>query len=114
MQDDAAGEMVGALTGALGDTITNILGVIIAVIWLGIVGWGAASLVSGARQTKDWAKVKVATLSAATVAGPLLILMPDYNLPLGGHTMGLGFILAILSVALIIAWLVNARSQAAN
>jgi hypothetical protein len=41
-------------------------------------------------------KVGVAALSAATVAGPLLFTMPDHVL-FGGHTMGLGTVLAIIS-----------------
>jgi hypothetical protein len=83
-------------------SIEVFIGGVIAVMWLGIAIWGAASLISEARQTKSWEKVKVATLSAATVAGPILIMMPDHNLPLGGHTMGLGFILAFVSGAAIL------------
>jgi hypothetical protein len=70
------------------------LGIIIA--WFAVVVWGAVSGIVEAKRTKNWEKVQVAALSAATIAGPLLTLMPDHVL-FGGHTMGLGYILAIAS-----------------
>jgi hypothetical protein len=72
------------------------LGLVIIIEWFAIVIWGAASLVLEAKQTKNWEKVWLATISAATVSGPLLTLMPDHVF-FGGHTMGLGYILAMLS-----------------
>lgn len=74
----------------------TVLGVLVVVAWFAVVIWGAASLVIQAKRKNDWGKVGVAAVSATTVAGPLLFLSPDHVF-LGGHTMGLGAVLAILS-----------------
>jgi uncharacterized membrane protein YhaH (DUF805 family) len=79
------------------------LGAMIILAWLAIIIWGAAALVIQAKRRKDWGKVGIAALSATTVAGPLLTLMPEHDLPFGGQTMGLGFILAIISAVTILA-----------
>jgi ABC-type glucose/galactose transport system permease subunit len=66
------------------------------IVWFAVVIWSAASLVAKARRTKNWEKVHVAAISAATVAGPLLIQTPDEVL-LVGRTRGLGAVLALVS-----------------
>jgi hypothetical protein len=76
--------------------IEFVLGLGIILGWCGIVIMGAASLVMEALREKDWNRVAICVLTATTVAGPLLVIMPDHEF-LGGHTMGLGFVLAILS-----------------
>jgi hypothetical protein len=73
----------------------------IMIAWFAVVIWGATSLVIQAKQTKDWGKVGVAALSSATVSGPLLILMPEHIF-FGIHTMGLGFVLTIISAMMIL------------
>jgi hypothetical protein len=77
------------------------LGVIVILAWFAVVIWGATSLVIRARRTKDWEKVGTAALSAATVAGPLLIFIPEHVF-FGVHTMGLGFVLTIISALAIL------------
>jgi hypothetical protein len=66
------------------------------IVWFAVAIWGGASLVVEAKRTKNWEKVHIAAISAATVAGPLLIHMPDQVL-LVGRTRGLGAILALAS-----------------
>jgi hypothetical protein len=80
----------------------TIFGVIIIIVWSAIVIWGAAYLVIQAKRTKDWEKVGIAALSATTIAGPLLTLMPEHIF-FGVHTIGLGFVLAITSAFAIFA-----------
>jgi hypothetical protein len=84
-------------------------GVLIILAWLAVVIWGAASLIIQAKQTNDWEKVGIAVLSAVTVAGPLLTFIPDHVF-FGGHTQGLGFVLAFIS-AFSIALLLYTASK---
>ena len=77
------------------------LGLAIIIAWFAIVAWGAVDLVVEAKRVKDWEKVIVALLSATTVAGPLLFLMPEHIF-LGIHTIGLGWVLAFISGAAIL------------
>ena len=55
------------------------LGGIVAHAWFALVIWGAANLVVQAKRKNDWEKVGIAVLSATTVAGPLLFLMPEHT-----------------------------------
>ena len=79
-----------------------LFGLLILGAWVAIVLWGAAYLIIQAKRTKNWDKVGIAVLSATTVAGPLLTLMPEHVF-LGVHTIGLGYILAIFSAIAIVA-----------
>jgi hypothetical protein len=74
----------------------SFLGLIVTLAWFAVVLWGAETLVIHAKRKKDWGKVGIAALSAATVAGPFLILMPN-QVFLGINTLGLGTVLAIIS-----------------
>jgi hypothetical protein len=77
------------------------LGVIIVLAWFAVVIWGAAILVIQAKRTNNWEKVSIAALSATTVAGPLLVFIPEHVF-FGVHTKGLGFVLAIISAFAIL------------
>ena len=79
-----------------------VLGALIFLGWFAVVIWGATNLVIDARRKNDWGKVGIAVLSATTVAGPLLFLMPDHVF-FGGHTIGLGAVLAFISGLAIFA-----------
>jgi uncharacterized membrane protein YcjF (UPF0283 family) len=79
------------------------LGGIIALAWFAVVIWGAVSLVIQAKRKNDWETVGVATVSATTVAGPLLVLSPEHVF-FGVHTIGLGFVLAAISGLVIWAY----------
>jgi hypothetical protein len=79
-----------------------VLGWAIVAAWFAVVIWGAANLTIEAKQKNDWGKVGVAVLSASTVAGPLLFLMPE-NVFFGIHTIGLGAVLALVSGLTIFA-----------
>jgi hypothetical protein len=50
----------------------------------------------------DWGKVGIAVLSATTIAGPLIFLMPEHVF-FGIHTIGFGGVLALISVFVIFA-----------
>jgi hypothetical protein len=82
------------------------LGVLIILAWFAVVIWGAANLVIEARRKNDWGKVGIAVLSATTVAGPLLFLMPDHVF-FGGHTIGLGAVLVFVSGLTIFASIIG-------
>lgn len=88
--------------GPLMDT-EMVRGMLVILAWFAIVIWGAAKLVIQAKRKRDWEKVGVAVLSAITVAGPLLTLMPDHVFFGNMHTMGLGYVLAILGAFVIFA-----------
>lgn len=86
-----------------------ILGLTIMIAWLAIVIWGEATLVIRARRGTNWTglqTVGIAALSATTVAGPLLALMPE-QVFFGVHTIGLGFLLALVSAFIIAAILLG-------
>jgi hypothetical protein len=80
----------------------TVLGAATVFGWFAIVIWGIANLLIDAKRTKSWEKVGIATLSAATVSGPLLFVMPEHVL-FGVHTIGLGAVLAIVSALVIFA-----------
>jgi hypothetical protein len=69
--------------GGLAMDFQFLLGLGIIIAWFAVVVWGAVSGIVEAKRTKNWEKVQVAALSAATMAGPLLTLMPDHV----AHTM---------------------------
>jgi hypothetical protein len=77
-----------------------VLGAAIVAAWFAVVIWGAANLTIEAARKNDWGKVGVAVLSAATIAGPLLFVMPEHVF-FGIHTIGLGAVLALVSGATI-------------
>jgi hypothetical protein len=81
------------------------LGALIVIAWFAVVFWGAVILILEAKRKNDWDKVSIAVLSAMTVAGPLLTLMPEHVI-FGIHTIGLGFVLAVISafVIAVSAW----------
>jgi hypothetical protein len=79
-----------------------VLGALIFLGWFAVVIWGATNLVIDARRKNDWGKVGIAVLSATTVAGPLLFLMPEHVV-FGIHTIGLGAVLASISGLAIFA-----------
>jgi hypothetical protein len=86
----------------------TILGAIIVLVWFAIVIWGVASLVIQAKRKNDWGKVGIAALSATTVAGPLLFLSPEHVF-FGVHTIGLGFVLALISAIVICSAVVGSK-----
>jgi hypothetical protein len=79
-----------------------VLGALVVLAWFAVVTWGAASVVIDAKRKNDWGEVGIAVLSATTVAGPLFTLIPDHVL-FGIHTVGLGFVLALISAFVIFA-----------
>jgi hypothetical protein len=79
-----------------------LLGAMVVLAWFAVVIWGAANLVIEAKRKNDWEKVGIAVLSAATVGGPLLFLMPEHVF-FGIHTMGFGGVLALISAFVIFA-----------
>ncbi|TAI65703.1 hypothetical protein [Bradyrhizobium sp. Leo170] len=85
------------------------LGALVVIAWIAVVIWGTAILIVEAKRKNDWAKVGIAVLSAMTVAGPLLTLMPE-QVFFGIHTIGLGFVLAFVSGFVIFVVALN-RTQ---
>ena len=85
-----------------------LLGGVLILAWFVVVIWGAANLVVQAKRENDWEKVGIAALSAATVAGPLLFLMPEHIF-FGIHTIGFGAVLALISGFAIFANLIGSR-----
>jgi len=79
------------------------LGALIILGWFAVVIWGAVNLVIDARRKNDWGKVGIAVLSATTVGGPLLLLMPEHVFFGIIHTIGLGAVLASISGLAIFA-----------
>jgi hypothetical protein len=82
------------------------LGGMVILAWFALVIWGAANLVVQAKRKNDWEKVGIAALSATTVAGPLLFLMPE-RIFFGIHTVGFGAVLALISGFVIFANLIG-------
>jgi drug/metabolite transporter (DMT)-like permease len=87
----------------------EVLGAGIVVIWFAVVIWGAASLVNRANQTNDWDRVCIAALSAATVAGPFLLAIPEHIFFEIIYTRDLGYALMLISGLLITALASGAR-----
>jgi len=79
-----------------------VLGAMVVLAWFVVVIWGAANLVIEAKRKSDWGKVGIAVLSATTIAGPLIFLMPEHVF-FGIHTIGFGGVLALISVFVIFA-----------
>jgi hypothetical protein len=82
------------------------LGGMVILAWFALVIWGAGNLVVQAKRKNDWEKVGIAALSATTVAGPLLFLMPEHIF-FGIHTIGFGAVLALISGFVIFANLIG-------
>jgi hypothetical protein len=79
-----------------------VLGVRVILAWIAVVIWGTANLAIRAKRRNDWGEVGIAALSATTVAGLLLFLMPD-QVFFGIHTLGFGAALALISGFVIFA-----------
>lgn len=75
-------------------------GLVIIIAWLAVVIWGIARLLSQAKREKNWKTVGAIAVSAATVAGPLLFFSTDHVV-FGGHTIGIGAILMLISGVVI-------------
>jgi hypothetical protein len=82
------------------------LGSLVILAWFAVVVWGAANLVIQAKRKDDWGKVGIAVLSATTVAGPMLFLMPEHVF-FGIHTIGFGAVLALVSAFVILAGMIR-------
>jgi len=86
--------------------VKTFLRLIVAVAWFAVVLWSAETFLIQAKRKKDWGKVGIAVLSATTVAGSLLILMPE-RVFFRVYTTDLGFALALISAVVILALLMS-------